>query len=414
MARQGVAGRRCLLRLWFCLLSLLPFAGCSDPDRASSPATVASRPVVYTVLHTRPDGFRTQLILTVDGDGSNIDTVLIDVDEWGSGVLDPPGLVPQVPAWSRDGEWITFLGLYAMAGDSVPEREGPWGTVRSTTRGQIFIVRKDGSDLRQLTEDAYFNTSPDWAPDGARLVYTSQREGGTEIFLIDTAGTIVQRLSDGPGRDGAADWSPDGRHLVFTSTRESGHGLYIMAADGSNVRWLTAGIKPTWSPDGSRIAFHAPTCATLVPRALDDEERCRATGAFGVKGNQALWLIDPDGSNLKRVWPPDGEFGEVRTADGRYRSTLGHYPLYPVWSPDGEKLAFHAPRPFYATDPSLQSEVEALVLADSVWRESAEDLTPEAFEWLYAHTFEREITIIVVDTAGVEAREVTFGALVRP
>ncbi len=55
-----------------------------------------------------------------------------------------------------------------------------------------------------------------------------------------------------------------------------------------------------------------------------------------------------------------------------------------------------------------------LVLADSVWRESAEELTPEAFKWLYAHTFEREITIIVVDTSGVDAREVTFGTLVRP
>jgi hypothetical protein len=70
----------------------------------------------------------------------------------------------------------------------------------------------------------------------------------------------------------------------------------------------------------------------------------------------------------------------VRTADGHYWSSLGEYPLYPVWSPDGTHLAFHAPRPFYSTDPNLQPEVDALVLGDTVFRESAEDLTPEEFE----------------------------------
>jgi hypothetical protein len=44
-----------------------------------------------------------------------------------------------------------------------------------------------------------------------------------------------------------------------------------------------------------------------------------------------------------------------------------------------------------------------------VWHESAEDLTPTEFEWLYANTFERNITIMVVDTAGVDALELTFG-----
>lgn len=403
MARTGPAVQCSLLVL--CGLA----AGCSGPDESRTPALNDSRPIVYTWFHTREDGFRTEMILTTGLDGGAPDTVFVGGGGWIDGLLDPPGLGPEFPAWSPNGEWIAFRGKFSLPGDSVWDTQRRRGTVRRSARGQIFIVRKDGSALRQLTDDAYHNTGPDWSPDGRWVVFQSEREEGSDLFVVDTSGSHTRRLTDRPGPDSSADWSPDGQQLVFFSERERGRGIYIMDADGSNVRWVTAGFQPTWSPDGRRIAFHARTCATLDPLALGDDERCRATGTFGVKGNLALWLIDPDGSNLKRVWPPHGEFASVRTADGRYSSNLGEYPLYPVWSPDGTHLAFHAPRPFYATDRRLQAQVDALVLKDSIWHESAEDLSPAEFEWLYANTFEREITIMVVDTSGVDAREVAFG-----
>lgn len=382
-------------------------AGCSGSGDTIASAEAISRPIVYTWFHTRPDGWRAEMILTVNSDGSGLDTVYKGGDQTVEGAADPPGLGARVPAWSPDGMWIAFEGYWSDPG--APERERRRGTTARTSHRQIFIIRPDGSGLRQLTDDAYVNSSPDWSPDGAWIVYTSERKDGTELFLVDTTGSEVRRLTDRPGNDGGADWSPDGRYLAFTSDREQGHGIYIMDADGSNVRWLAAAIKPTWSPDGSRIAFHARKCSMVDPRALDDDERCHATGVYGIKGNWALWLIDPDGSNLKRVWPSDGEFGMVHSWNGRYSSSLGELPLYPVWSPDGTHLAFHGPRPFYATDPDLQAEVDQLVLTDSVFREAEDDMTEAEFEWLYANTLEREVSIFVVDTAGVEAQEVTLG-----
>jgi Tol biopolymer transport system component len=386
----------------------IAISGCVDSGGGTPNSQASDRPIVYTWFHTRQNGYRAEMILTVKQDGSRLDTVFVGGDNTVDGAADPPGLGARVPAWSPDGKWIAFEGYWATPADSTNERETRRGRVRRASHRQIFIIRRDGSGLRQLTDDAYMNSSPDWSPDGSQIVYTSEREDGTDLFVVDTTGSEVRRLTNHPGNDGGADWSPDGKHLVFTSHRAEGHGIYVMDADGSNVSWLAAAIKPTWSPSGNRIAFHARACAMIDPMALDDDDRCRATGTYGVKGNQALWLIDPDGSNLKRVWPPDGGFAVVRSADGRYWSGLGEYPLYPVWSPDGTHLAFHGPRPFYATDPDLQTRVDRLVLADSVYREAAGDMTEEEYEWLYANTFEREVSIFVVDTTGLDAREVTF------
>jgi TolB protein len=150
------------------------------------------------------------MILTTGMDGGGPDTLFVGGGGWIDGILDPPGLGPEFPAWSPDGEWIAFRGKFSLPGDSVWDRQRRLGIDRRSAREQIFIVRRDGSALRQLTDDAYHNTGPDWSPDGRRVVFQSEREEGSDLFVVDTAGSHARRLTDRPGPDSSADWSPDG------------------------------------------------------------------------------------------------------------------------------------------------------------------------------------------------------------
>ena len=78
---------------------------------------------------------------------------------------------------------------------------------------------------------------------GLRLVFHSDRDGDEDIYIMRADGSGVRQLTDEPGRDYEAQSRPDGRTLVFVSDRasEGGGGLYLMDVDGSNVRRLTSG-----------------------------------------------------------------------------------------------------------------------------------------------------------------------------
>ena len=81
--------------------------------------------------------------------------------------------------------------------------------------GQIglFIAAADGSDERPLLAVRDADYDPVWAPDGASIVFTSEREGSADLFRVKPDGTALERLTDDPAYDDQAAFSPDGRQL---------------------------------------------------------------------------------------------------------------------------------------------------------------------------------------------------------
>jgi hypothetical protein len=120
---------------------------------------------------------------------------------------------------------------------------------------------------------------------------------GTWHLFMTRAGALVQ-LTDGDGSDLAPAWSRDGRRIAFQSNRDGNWEIYVMDADGSNVRRLT-----------------------------DDE---------GQDGEPS-W--SPDGRRL--VFVHDGRLYEM-DASGRDRRSLDQKGEWPSWSRDGKALALDA------------------------------------------------------------------------
>ena len=183
-----------------------------------------------------------------------------------------------------------------------------------------------------------------WTPDGAHLLFNYVSVEGkrldhspydhTAFWRVDAAGIKLDMLVDAnPGHASEyghyAAISPDGTRLVYASCESSklnrssqdralfDYEVVVISIDGTGQRWLTSNSYldhyPVWSPEGSRIAFLA-TSRTFGSSGDDD-------------GNLGLYTMAADGTDVQRVAPP-----------GEYGLTLAP----PVWSPDGERLAFLA------------------------------------------------------------------------
>jgi Tol biopolymer transport system component len=136
------------------------------------------------------------------------------------------------PAWSPDGHEIALAGA----------RDGERG---------IFLVARDGSNLRRLTSTG---TSPSWSPDGTRIAFSGSTSGTTlrevPLYVVGRDGSGLRQLAG--GHHSATTWSPDGTRLAYSSAGD----LFTVAADGSGIRRLsrTIGIHeadPVWEPVGS-------------------------------------------------------------------------------------------------------------------------------------------------------------------
>ena len=109
--------------------------------------------------------------------------------------------------------------------------------------------------LRQVTFQAGLQREPVFSPDGRYVVYTSSDSGNSDIWIQPVDEPMPSRVISSSAEDSQPDWSPDGASLVFRSERDGG-GLFVVAAKGGSERRLTAfGYQPRWSPDGGLILF---------------------------------------------------------------------------------------------------------------------------------------------------------------
>ena len=204
----------------------------------------------------------------------------------------------------------------------------------------VVSAAPDGSGGTVLADTREAEYLPTWSPDGTRIAFTRdstpdrQGDNAEELWVMDADGSDQERLSDGydpphyRSVNSRPTWSPDGTRIAFATRVESPEGgvrLYhgeirAVNADGSGGEAVLtdtpeggADRDPAWSPDGARVAF-------VRDHDLD--------GA----GRTDVYVARADGrgeTNLSAVGP--GRAGGASASHGE-----------PAWSPDGESLAFVA------------------------------------------------------------------------
>src|SRR5215210_7812794 len=162
------------------------------------------------------------------------------------------------PSWSPDGQQLVFTGYDGGLSD-------------------LFIVKRDGSGLRRLTQDKYADLHPVWSPDGKSIAFATDRGeetnfktlaiGNMRIALYDIDTGSIELLDHmEQGKNVSPQWAPDGQSIAFVSDRNGVSNIFLYELRDKSLYQLTdfytgvQGITPlspvlSWAPQADRLAF---------------------------------------------------------------------------------------------------------------------------------------------------------------
>ena len=136
------------------------------------------------------------------------------------------------------------------------------GKIVFSYRGDLWIVREDGSDPRRLTVHPAHDSHPRFSPDGKWIAFSSNRYGNDDVFVMPSGGGEPKRLTFHSASDTVVGWSPDSTKVLFSSARGKLYpgvpNLYDVAIAGGLERPLPTdwGFTGSYSPDGKQLAFN--------------------------------------------------------------------------------------------------------------------------------------------------------------
>lgn len=261
-----------------------------------------------------------------------------------------PAAIYRVAIDPETGEISGQPKLITSGRNGVPSDDGRWVAYNSFDFGTgglsalgLRVVSVDGKDERTLVTDAIDPYVEDWFPDGKSLLFGGWRKG-RGIHRIELATGKVETLFSTNRYVSDARLSPDGQRIAFGADPFGPDSrLYVMKAQrGAELNLLRSvpgesSADPTWSPDGTTIAFASEN---------------RTTGA------SRLLTISRTGGEVKELVKHEQEIPDEFRNSWRWLTQ-------PAWSPNGKFIVYS--RIFYAkpgTDQKRKEEAWMLRLSD--------------------------------------------------
>ena len=204
----------------------------------------------------------------------------------------------------------------------------------------LFVVNADGSGgLKRLTR--YADRGWSWSPDGKRIAYVGISAGGRKaLFIVNTVGSPQPRRIDvsipsgGPAPSYfTPTWSPDGTRLAFeccaNGYQPNGNWIYLVRPDGSGLTRAYQGDIRGWSPDGRSFlvsrGFNALWKLFLV---RSDGTFVRRVPGCSSGCGYVTWLPDSKSDRLQRATPDLRRPGRRLNAPSRRHQPFGVPPVF--------------------------------------------------------------------------------------
>jgi Tol biopolymer transport system component/tRNA A-37 threonylcarbamoyl transferase component Bud32 len=309
------------------------------------------------------------------------------------------------PAWSPDGRSLCYADFK-----------------------NLWTIDVDGGEARQLTDSDAVDANPIWSPDGKHILFSSLREGNWGLWSLRVADGSLYRLTAGISKEDEPSLGRSGQWLAYSTNEDTADILVLDLATGerSRISGATEELDPAVSPDGTAIAFVSDRrggydlwLQPLVngrtagpPRRLTDHRGLVAVPAFSPDGRWLAYTHLLDGQRDVWIAPAAGGVAHPFTEDPAA-------DLNPSFSPDGSTLAFISNR-------SGTENIWLAPVADGRRVGEARQITDgDAIHWFpvwspdgkrIASVVEREnedeVSVVVVGSEAAEA-QVTSGAGAR-